>query len=148
MLQFFRNEDGGRLLKMPGSQRRVAPDRAEPNPGHRCWYTGGLIARSVMKPIRTLSLSIGSALFFLALAGASRAAPCGGDFNAWLADFKREAASQGVSQHAIGAALEGVTVDPAVLSRDRGQRVFTQTFEQFSGRMISSDRMRRGTALL
>lgn len=101
-----------------------------------------------MRHIRTLSLSIASAVFCLALAGPSRAAPCGGDFNTWLADFKREAASQGISQRAIGAALEGVAVDPAVLSRDRGQRVFSQTFEQFSGRMISADRMRRGGAML
>jgi lytic murein transglycosylase len=101
-----------------------------------------------MRHMRMLSLSIGSALFCLALAGPSRAAPCGGDFNAWLADFKREAATQGISQRAIGSALDGIAADPAVLSRDRGQRVFSQTFEQFSGRMISADRMRRGTALL
>jgi lytic murein transglycosylase len=101
-----------------------------------------------MRHIRALSLALASALFCLMLAGPSRAASCGGDFDTWLADFKREAASQGLSQRAIGAALEGVTVDPAVLSRDRGQRVFSQTFEQFSGRMISADRMRRGGALL
>jgi lytic murein transglycosylase len=101
-----------------------------------------------MRAIRALSSSIASALFYLALVDPSGAAPCGGDFNTWLADFKREAANQGISQSAIGAALEGVTVDPAVLSRDRGQRVFSQTFEQFSGRMISADRMRRGGALL
>jgi lytic murein transglycosylase len=100
-----------------------------------------------MKPIRVLWFSIASALL-VALAGPSRAAPCGGDFNTWLADFKREAASQGISQRTIGTALGGVTVDPAVLSRDRGQRVFSQTFEQFSGRMISPDRLRKGTALL
>jgi lytic murein transglycosylase len=101
-----------------------------------------------MRHIRRLSLSIASALFCVALAVPSRAAPCGGDFNAWLADFKREAAMQGISQRAIGSALDGIAADPAVLSRDRGQRVFSQTFEQFSGRMISADRMRKGTALL
>lgn len=101
-----------------------------------------------MKSTRTLFLSIGSAMLCLALAAPSLAAPCGGDFNAWLADFKREAASQGISQRAIEASLAGLTVDPAVLSRDRGQRVFSQSFEQFSGRMISADRMRRGTSLL
>jgi lytic murein transglycosylase len=101
-----------------------------------------------MKPIRTFSLSVATALFCLALAGPSLAAPCGGDFDTWLGDFKREAASQGISQRAIGSALDGVAADPAVLSRDRGQRVFSQTFEQFSGRMISTDRMRKGTALL
>ena len=95
-----------------------------------------------------LSVSIGSALFCLALAGPSGAASCGGDFSTWLADFKREAASQGISERAIGSALDGIAADPAVLSRDRGQRVFSQTFEQFSGRMISADRMRKGTALL
>jgi lytic murein transglycosylase len=84
----------------------------------------------------------------LALAGPSLAAPCGGDFDTWLVDFKREAASKGISQRGIGSALDGVTADPAVLSRDRGQRVFSQTFEQFSGRMISADRMRKGTAML
>src|SRR5258708_17654844 len=109
---------------------------------------GLTIVRSDMRHIRTLSLLIGSAVFCLALAGPSRAAPCGGDCNTWLADFKREAATQGISQSAIGAALEGITVDPGVLSRGRGQRVFSQTFEQFSGRMISADRMRRGGALL
>src|SRR5215470_2435728 len=101
-----------------------------------------------MRHIRMLSLSIAGALFCIALAGSSRAAPCGGDFNAWLADFKREAATQGISQRAIGSALDGIAADPAVLSRDRRQGVFSQTFEQFSGRMISADRMRRGTALL
>jgi lytic murein transglycosylase len=101
-----------------------------------------------MKLNRTLSLPIASTLFCLALAGPSRAVPCGSDFNTWLADFKREAAGEGISQRTIEAALDGVTVDPAVLSRDRGQRVFSQTFEQFSGRMISPDRMRKGTVLL
>ena len=101
-----------------------------------------------MKSIRALSLSIGTALLCVVLEVPSFAGPCGGDFNTWMADFKREAAGQGISQRTIGAALEGVTADPSVLSRDRGQRVFSQTFEQFSGRMISADRMRKGTALL
>jgi membrane-bound lytic murein transglycosylase B len=75
-------------------------------------------------------------------------APCGGDFNAWLTDVRREAASAGISQRTIASALDGLVADPAVLARDRGQHVFNQTFEQFSGRMISADRMRRGAALL
>jgi lytic murein transglycosylase len=106
-----------------------------------------------MKLVRTSSLSTASTVFFLtvfclALAGPLRAAPCGGDFNDWRAEFEREAAAQGISQRAIAASLEGVTPDPAVLSRDHHQGVFTQTFEQFSGRMISPDRMRKGTAVL
>jgi lytic murein transglycosylase len=106
-----------------------------------------------MQSIRTGFPSIALALIVLALisiaiCGPSRAAPCGGDFNAWLADFKAEAATQGISQRAIAAALDGVVDDPVTLTRDRSQRVFTQTFEQFSGRMISPDRLRKGPALL
>jgi membrane-bound lytic murein transglycosylase B len=41
-----------------------------------------------------------------------------------------------------------VVDDPVTVTRDRSQRVFTQTFEQFSGRMISPDRLRKGPALL
>jgi hypothetical protein len=65
------------------------------------------------------------------------AATCGtGSFDAWLADFKTEAAAKGISQSAIATGLSGVTLDQSVLSRDRGQKVFQQSFEEFSGRMV------------
>jgi lytic murein transglycosylase len=92
--------------------------------------------------------SIALALISIAVCGPSRAAPCGGDFSAWLSDFKLDAASQGISQKTIAAALDGLAADPAVITRDHSQRVFSQTFEQFSGRMISPDRMRKAPALL
>ena len=78
------------------------------------------------------------------------AVPCqsGGSFEAWLDSFKREAAAQGISQRAISAGLTDVTYDPSVIARDRGQKVFQQSFEQFSGRMISPDRLRKGSNLL
>ena len=38
--------------------------------------------------------------------------PCGtGTFEAWLDDFKTEAASKGISQATINAGLNGVTLD-------------------------------------
>jgi len=76
------------------------------------------------------------------------AAECGGDFQTWLAGFEREAAAQGISQHTITSALAGVAPDPNVISRDRRQGVFRQSFEQFSGRMVSADRLGKGAALL
>ena len=39
-------------------------------------------------------------------AGTAEAAPCGGDFAAWIATFQREAAGKGISARAI-AALTG-----------------------------------------
>ena len=99
-------------------------------------------------PGRCLISSVALAIISVAICGPSRAAPCGGEFNTWLAEFKREAATQGISQRAIASALDSVVDDPVTLTRDRSQRVFTQTFEQFSGRMISPDRLRKGPALL
>jgi lytic murein transglycosylase len=65
------------------------------------------------------------------------AATCGtGSFEAWLGSFKTEAASKGISQAAINAGLNGVTLDQTVLSRDKSQKVFSQSFEEFSGRMV------------
>src|SRR5882672_6953752 len=65
------------------------------------------------------------------------AASCGtGSFQTWLDDFKNEAATKGISQAAIASGLNGVTLDQGVLSRDRSQKVFSQSFEEFSGRMV------------
>jgi lytic murein transglycosylase len=85
----------------------------------------------------------------LVLPGApSYAAACGsGNFQAWLDDFKTEAAAKGISQAAITAGLNGVTLDQAVLSRDRSQKVFSQSFEEFSGRMVPP-RITRGANML
>src|SRR6266567_2381316 len=86
---------------------------------------------------------------FLTTPGASAlAASCGtGSFDAWLTDFKNEAAAKGISQSAIASGLSGVTLDQAVLSRDRSQRVFSQSFEEFSGRMIPP-RLARGASMM
>jgi lytic murein transglycosylase len=76
------------------------------------------------------------------------AATCGsGSFEAWLNDFKSEAAAKGISQAAINAGLNGVTLDQSVLSRDRSQHVFSQSFEEFSGRMVPP-RLPRGSNML
>jgi lytic murein transglycosylase len=60
-----------------------------------------------------------------------------------MAEFKKEAATKGISARSI-AALNHVTVDPSVLAADKRQGVFKQSFEEFSGRMISNDRMTKG----
>src|SRR5947209_4819405 len=69
-------------------------------------------------------------------------------FDGWLQTFKQQAAAEGISQGTIAAALNGVTADPSVISRDRSQIVFQQSFEQFSSRMISPDRLRKGANML
>jgi lytic murein transglycosylase len=78
---------------------------------------------------------------------AAPAPACGGDFEAWKQGVAAEAKAAGVGQAGLDA-LEAATIDDKVLARDRAQGVFTQTFNQFSGRMISAYRLKQGKALL
>lgn len=71
-----------------------------------------------------------------------------GTFEDWMAGFRAEAAAQGIKPDVIAASLDGVTYDQRVYHADRGQGVFRQTFEEFSGRMISKYRLTKGTSLL
>ncbi len=77
------------------------------------------------------------------------AAQCNGKggFSGFVTEFKKEAASRGVSKRGL-AALDGVSIDNSVLAADRHQGVFKQNFEQFSGRMISRDRLTKGAKLM
>lgn len=83
----------------------------------------------------------------LATATPAMAQQCGGDFSAWKAVIAQEAQAAGVGQRGM-AALQNARADQRVLQRDRAQGVFTQTFTEFAGRMISSYRLEQGAALL
>ena len=74
--------------------------------------------------------------------------PCrtSGNYESWLAGFEREAASQGISQRAISAAAPFLTYDQKIVNIDRGQRVFSQTFLEFSDRMAAAYRISSGQA--
>jgi lytic murein transglycosylase len=81
--------------------------------------------------------------------GAGIAAECQQEnFGNWLEHFKQEAIRQSISQQTIVSALNGITYDPAIIARDHSQSVFQQSFEQFSGRMVSPDRLRKGANML
>lgn len=85
----------------------------------------------------------------LALAAPARAAPCGGDFNAFLSAMGREAASAGVSRTVIDQAFAGVTPDPAVLAFDRRQRgTFRKSFEDYAATRVIPARIKRAKQLM
>jgi lytic murein transglycosylase len=103
-----------------------------------------LVSLMTLRLVKTLML--GAALLLPGVP--AFAASCGsGSFEAWLGDFKNEAAGKGISQASITAGLNGVTLDQSVLSRDRSQKVFSQSFEEFSGRMVPP-RLTRGSNLM
>ncbi len=66
---------------------------------------------------------------------------CGGDLGAFLEGVKADAAAKGIPADAIQKALAGAQIDPKVLSRDRAQGVFRQTFLEFSQRTVSQARL-------
>ena len=72
---------------------------------------------------------------------AQQAPACGGDLPAFLEGVKAEAIAKGRSAEAADKALAGAQIDPKVLSRDRAQGVFRQTFLEFSQRTVSQARL-------
>src|SRR3954469_1481810 len=98
--------------------------------------------------MRNTGLKLAAAMLALALATPALAATCQntGSFERWLEDFKKDAVSKGVSPQVVAAAGPDFVLDPAVIKRDRGQAVFSQSFLQFSDRMVSASRLKNGTA--
>jgi lytic murein transglycosylase len=89
-----------------------------------------------------------SGAMLLASAASSFASTCGtGSFESWLEDFKKEAAAKGIAASAIQTGLTGVAFDKAVLARDQSQKVFSQSFEEFSARMVPP-RLARGSNMI
>ncbi|MEX0343709.1 MAG: lytic murein transglycosylase [Rhizobiaceae bacterium] len=78
-------------------------------------------------------------------AAPASAQECGGKFSTWLKGAVAEAAASGVGAKGQKA-LSRAQPNSKVLRRDRAQGVFTQTFLKFSGRMVSSYRLKNGAA--
>ena len=101
------------------------------------------------RPTIALALLLaGSCAALIALPRAADAAPCrtSGSYQSWLAAFEHEAQAKGISPAAIATARPGLTYEQRIVNIDRGQRVFTQSFLEFSGRMANSYRIQQGTA--
>jgi lytic murein transglycosylase len=108
-----------------------------------------LMRQTARTSIRRLTFPIIWAACIALSLGTAVAADCQrSNFADWLEGFKQEAGTLGISQKTITSALNGVTYDPAIIARDHAQSVFQQSFEQFSGRMVSPDRLRRGSNML
>jgi len=90
-------------------------------------------------------------LLTLLLAAPVRAARCGGNFNAFLAEMAREAQSAGISRAVINRAFAGLTPDQAVLRFDRRQaHAFRRegNFEKFIKTRVGAARVKRAARLM
>src|SRR5947209_742360 len=88
---------------------------------------------------------------WMALAAPALAARCGrgaDGFDDWLQGFKQEAASTGISRQVIERALGNVAYDDDVISHDRGQHAFGQSFATVASRHITAYGLKKGKNLL
>ncbi|MGB8119399.1 MAG: lytic murein transglycosylase, partial [Pseudolabrys sp.] len=100
---------------------------------------------TMRKAVLTAAISV---LGPILIGHAFAATPCrtSGSYERWLEDFKKEAATQGISPRVINAAAPSMVFDQAIIRRDHGQAVFNQTFLQFSDRMVGGGRIPSGLA--
>lgn len=74
---------------------------------------------------------------FAAPAAAASCGNTGAGFDAWLREFKTEAAGQGISQGTLAAALAGVSYDTRVVRLDRNQKHFKVSVESFIAQRVT-----------
>jgi lytic murein transglycosylase len=96
--------------------------------------------------LRRFSIAIAALALLAATPALAQRAAChkGASFEQWLDQFKREAVAEGVSQRAIAASAHLMVYDQSVVNKDRGQKVFSQTFLEFSDRMVAKHRIDGG----
>jgi lytic murein transglycosylase len=89
------------------------------------------------------------ALSFTGKEPAQAATSCQSEaFAAWLNSVERQAVGEGVSPATADAALVGVFFDQGIVNRDRAQGVFSQSFLEFSNRMVAGYRVSKGASLI
>ncbi len=91
---------------------------------------------STMRGLTVAALGLLLGVVMAPLAASAQDANCGGDFNQWMQGLRKEAPTRGIGPAGV-AGLDGLTPDPAVLSRDRNQQVFRQTFEEFAPKRVA-----------
>src|SRR5262249_8987545 len=95
-----------------------------------------------------LAWCVAAALLALAPNAARAQANCTntGNFERWLADFRREALAKGISQSELAAAAPYMVLEQRIIGIDRGQRFFAQTFLEMSDKMLAGGRLTNGAA--
>lgn len=108
--------------------------------------------RSALPSIAT-TFALLASVFILLVAAVppAHAVGCGksaGGFSNWLQDFKQEARGRGISDKTLARSFKGVGYDKRVIRRDRSQRSFKLSFNQFYKRRVGSYLMKRARSKL
>lgn len=93
------------------------------------------------KALSATGLALLGLIAMTATPAAAQQQQCGGDLKAFLDGVAAEAKAAGSSDAAIAKVLGNARIDQKVLSMDRAQGVFRQTFLEFSKRTVSQARL-------
>jgi membrane-bound lytic murein transglycosylase B len=93
-----------------------------------------------------MSARIFAALAFsLLLIAPAAAAKCGGQFENFVAEFRREAAAKGVPARVLAEAFDDIEYDPKVMAFDRRQRnTFKRSWEDYARTRVTPARTGHG----
>ena len=80
-------------------------------------------------------------IFFLNSAALGK---CGGEFNKFLADIKKESLEIGYTKQTVNEFFENVSLNSEVLKADQAQGIFLKPFNEFAPRLISDYRIHHG----
>ncbi len=70
------------------------------------------------------------------------------EFQLWLADFRKQAKTSGISEETLAAALDGISPIPRVIELDRAQPEFKLTFRKYMDRVAPISRVEKGRKMV
>ena len=83
-------------------------------------------------------------IFLIFVLNTSVSGECGGEFNQFVENIKKEAQEIGYTEKILNRFFENVSLNPQVLEADRAQGIFLKPFNEFAPRLINDYRMKHG----
>lgn len=99
---------------------------------------------------RLLQAAAAAACILYMVPSAASAAQCGNNsagFEAWVGQFKQEAAASGVSRSVLDRAFANVTYNRPTIAADRGQKSFKLSFDAFMAKRGGATIISRGKGM-
>jgi peptidoglycan lytic transglycosylase B len=106
-------------------------------------------ANTILAPLVKLGrFGLGALLIWMLAAPGGRASAQSEPFETWLAQFRQQAAAEGIGATTLARALDGVQPIAEVVERDRRQPEGRLTFRDYNRRVLSPTRIERGRELM
>ncbi|MEM9249314.1 MAG: lytic murein transglycosylase [Pseudomonadota bacterium] len=102
--------------------------------------------RPAARPAQEAQAAAADVVSRAARPGVTQVATGDAGFDRWIAQFKRKARRDGISQAVLDAAFAGISYDTQVIRLDRNQSEFSKTIWEYLDSAVSSSRVTNGRA--